>query len=144
MAQGADMLSRFGHFVPLGEGGKLPPPRTQERYSDAQLYALALYIYSLKPPPNPNTFDSRAAAGEKVFKRERCVICHPPPLFTNNKLTPALKILGQVLNHAAPPGPSRPALADQSPDVPVQIDQFPIHCAERRVLGCPNSVFDLA
>ena len=90
MNQGADMLSRFGHFVPWGDGTKLPPPTTQERYSDAQLYALARYIYSLKPPPNPNTFDSRAAAGEKVFKKEGCGTCHTPPLFTNNKLTPAL------------------------------------------------------
>jgi hypothetical protein len=90
MKQGADMLASFGHFVPLAAGGKLPSPRTQERYSDAQLYALALYLYSLKPPRNPNAFDSRAAAGGKVFTREGCRVCHTPPLFTNNKLTPAL------------------------------------------------------
>ena len=58
-----------------------------ERYSDEQLYALAQYIYSLKPPPNPNKFDALAAGGQKVFEREGCAGCHRPPLYTNNKLT---------------------------------------------------------
>jgi CxxC motif-containing protein (DUF1111 family) len=62
-------------------------PSTQSRYSDEQLYALALYIYSLKPPPNPNKFDHQAARGQKVFEREGCAICHAPPLYTNNMLT---------------------------------------------------------
>jgi hypothetical protein len=56
------------------------------RYSDEQLYALALYVYSLQPPPNPNKFDAAAAHGQKVFDREGCVMCHTPPLYTNNKL----------------------------------------------------------
>ena len=30
-----------------------------------------------------------AARGEKVFQREGCGGCHTPPLYTNNKLTPA-------------------------------------------------------
>src|SRR6185295_12792267 len=30
---------------------------------------------------------ARAAAGQKVFERERCARCHTPPLYTNNKLT---------------------------------------------------------
>jgi len=51
------------------------------------LYALALYIYSLQPPPNPNPFDERAAAGQKIFSREGCTRCHTPPLYTSNKLT---------------------------------------------------------
>lgn len=84
--QGADLLSLYGHFRPNGE---LPEPATQSRYSDEQLYALALYVYSLKPPPNPNRFDAMAARGEKVFEREGCGSCHTPPLYTNNKLTPA-------------------------------------------------------
>lgn len=25
---------------------------------------------------------------QKIFKRENCVMCHTPPLYTNNKLTP--------------------------------------------------------
>lgn len=58
------------------------------RYSDEQLYALALYLYSLRPPPNPNRFDAAAARGKKVFEREGCAGCHAPPLYTNNKLIP--------------------------------------------------------
>jgi hypothetical protein len=69
--QGADMLGLYGQFRPQGS---LPEPSTQSRYSDAQLYALALYIYSLKPPPNPNRFDALAAEGRKVFFREGCDI----------------------------------------------------------------------
>ena len=57
------------------------------RFSDDLLYALALYIYSLEPPRNPNTRDLTAARGEQVFTREGCVNCHTPPLYTNNKLT---------------------------------------------------------
>src|SRR5262249_39827847 len=59
------------------------------RYSDEQLYALALYVYSLKPPANPNKFDSLAERGQKLFESEGCVMCHTPPLYTSNKLTPA-------------------------------------------------------
>jgi len=59
------------------------------RYSDAQLYALSLYLYSLQPPPNPNRLDTLAARGKGVFKRERCATCHTPPLYTNDKLMPA-------------------------------------------------------
>src|SRR5690606_3056398 len=58
------------------------------RYSDAQLYALAKYLYSLEPPKNPNSFDDRARRGKAVFEREGCGGCHTPPLYTNNKLAP--------------------------------------------------------
>jgi hypothetical protein len=57
------------------------------RCSDELLYALALYIYSLAPPPNPNRIDATTARGEKIFAREACANCHTPPLYTNNKLT---------------------------------------------------------
>ena len=84
-----DFLSRFGDFIPRGENFReLPDPATQLRYSDEQLYALARYIYSLKPPPNPNQFHSTAARGQTVFRREGCAGCHTPPLYTNNKLLP--------------------------------------------------------
>ena len=83
--QGADNLSSYGDFRPKGE---LPEPSTLGRYSDEQLYALALYIYSLEPRPNPNKFDVLAAQGKIVFEREGCGSCHTPPLYTNNKLTP--------------------------------------------------------
>ena len=83
--QGADALSLYGDFRPRG---KLREPSKESRYSDEQLYALALYIYSLNPPANPNKFDSIAARGQEIFDREGCAVCHTPPLYTNNKLTP--------------------------------------------------------
>ena len=94
--QGADDLAGFDGFVPdgppdfkaLAAPDKLDPLRTQaDRYSDEQLYALSLYVYSLELPPNPNKFDAMAAQGRRIFDRERCAMCHPPPLYTNNKLT---------------------------------------------------------
>jgi hypothetical protein len=87
--QGADDLANFNGFIPADFEGfkKLPDPATQTRYSDEQLYALGLYIYSLQPPANPNKFDAAAAHGQKVFERESCAMCHTPPLYTNNKLT---------------------------------------------------------
>jgi len=57
------------------------------RWPDEVLYALAQYIYSLQPPPNPNRRDELADLGEKVFVRSGCGGCHTPPLYTNNKLT---------------------------------------------------------
>lgn len=93
--QGGDFLASFDGFIPadIPEFKKLPDPKdpvkVQGRYSDEQLYALALYVYSLKPPANPNKFDTMAARGQKLFQREGCVTCHTPPLYTNNKLTPA-------------------------------------------------------
>jgi cytochrome c peroxidase len=49
-------------------------------------YAVALYLYSLQPPPNPNQFNQAAAVGQKLFN-SNCAVCHTPPLYTNNKLT---------------------------------------------------------
>lgn len=87
--QGADNLASYGGFIPAARDRRtLPDPSTQKRYSDEQLYALALYIYSLTPPPNPNKFDTLAKRGQKIFEREGCAGCHTPPLYTNNKLTP--------------------------------------------------------
>ena len=82
----------FGTFAFYADRPDVPPsmmpqPSALERYSDEQLYALALYVYSLQPPPNPNRFDAVAARGQIVFKREGCEGCHTPPLYTNNKLT---------------------------------------------------------
>jgi len=84
---GAEDLAHYNGFRPEGE---LPDPSTLERFSDEQLYALALYIYSLKPPENPNKFDSLAARGQQVFEAEGCGTCHAPPLYTSNVLTPAI------------------------------------------------------
>jgi len=93
--QGADDYASYDGFVPAAADFKtLPPPdklnpdvAQPDRYSDEQLYALALYIYSLQPPANPNKLDAVAAHGQKIFERESCAMCHTPPLYTNNKLT---------------------------------------------------------
>ena len=97
MNQDTDLLSRYGNFVPreavpflLGKAPADPAKLTQGRYADEQLYALALFLYSLVPPANPNQADAVTAAGEKVFEREGCAGCHTPPLYTNNALTPAI------------------------------------------------------
>jgi hypothetical protein len=84
-------LGRYGSFVPGGIDFKtLPDPAARSRYSDEQLYALALFIYSLEPPPNPNRLDPLSTRGRQVFAREGCIRCHTPPLYTNNKLTLAV------------------------------------------------------
>jgi hypothetical protein len=95
--RGPGDLMRFSDFNQRGtiyagfgvhQPQKIPKPEEQERYSDERLYALALYLYSLKPPPNPHRKDALAMQGEAVFQREGCAKCHLPPLYTNNKLTP--------------------------------------------------------
>ena len=73
----------FGPHAMLSAATK----RGQKRFSDEALYALALYIYSLQPPDNPNPSDEKAQAGQKIFAREGCANCHTPPLYTSNKLT---------------------------------------------------------
>jgi hypothetical protein len=90
--QGGNDIASYNGLIPADppKYHTLPSPdKVGGRYSDEQLYALALYIYSLQPPPNPNRFDTSAALGQKVFEREGCTGCHTPPFYTNNQLTPA-------------------------------------------------------
>ncbi len=98
--QFVDHLNRYGDFIPsLGSHpGPLPPPDSVRsvvngpftRFTDAQAYALARYLYSLEPLPSPYDFDDETMAlGEKVFIQEGCISCHTPPDYTNNMLTPA-------------------------------------------------------
>jgi hypothetical protein len=90
MNQGADGLASYGGFVPAGERfEQLPGPETSLRYSDEQLFALVQYLYSLRPPKNPNRVDAASRRGRQIFQREQCGKCHTPPLYTNNRLTPA-------------------------------------------------------
>ena len=85
LVQGANSFDHFGDFALISQR---PDPTRLERYSDAQLYALSQFLYSLKPPANPNKFDARAELGQGIFAREGCDGCHTPPLYTSNKLTP--------------------------------------------------------
>jgi hypothetical protein len=97
--QGADFLATSGDWVPMTElmgGHPLPknpqhaPPGTIDRYSDEQLYALARFVYALKPPANPHPFDARAERGKQIFAAEGCAKCHDPAQgYTNNKLIAA-------------------------------------------------------
>ncbi len=84
---GLDVMAHYGDFQPTPTQAFFGMEGT--RSSDEQLYALGLYIYSLQPPPNPNPFDERARRGQRIFQQQGCVGCHTPPLYTNNKLTPA-------------------------------------------------------
>jgi len=75
--------SDFGpHRMLTDEQRKIP-----YHLPDEALYAMALYIESLQPPPNPNAGVPQAAAGQKIFQREGCAGCHTPPFYTNGKLT---------------------------------------------------------
>lgn len=82
LAQDVFSADRYGSVTNVNSA----PPGA--RYSDNQLYALALYLYSLRPPPNPNHFDASAARGRLLFEKLECARCHTPPLYTNNKLVP--------------------------------------------------------
>jgi hypothetical protein len=86
---GLDTSAFFADFQPTSKptvfGGE-----EATRYSDEQLYAMALYVYSLEPPVNPNPQNELTQRGQKVFHQQGCGACHTPPEYTNNKLTPAL------------------------------------------------------
>ena len=96
--RGIGDIMRYAALVSFAESSDFGPHqfvtaeqrRVLGRFPDEGLYALALYIQSLRPLPNPNRFDSTAAAGKKIFEREGCPRCHTPGLYTNNKLTLAL------------------------------------------------------
>jgi hypothetical protein len=98
--QGMDMLTAYNGYIPGGKNENTQLPASAEwshpfgyvgkRYSDAQLYALTQYIYSLQPPQNPEKYSRKLIArGKLIFNQAGCVTCHTPPLYTNNKLTPA-------------------------------------------------------
>lgn len=96
--QAVDLYSRHGAFVPVADDFRTLPdpyadspfPFANGRYSDEELYALAQFIYSLRPPANPNTPTAQATRGQEIFTREGCATCHTPPLYTNNRLTPVI------------------------------------------------------
>lgn len=98
--QGMDMLIAYNDYIPMDENRTSQLPELKDwqhafgydakRYTDAQLYALTQYIYSLVPPVNPHEFpEALLTRGQQVFNEQGCVTCHTPPLYTNNMLTPA-------------------------------------------------------
>jgi hypothetical protein len=76
-------LADFGSYHMLAEEQR----RIRSRFSNDLLFALAQYLYTLEPSPNPNAGDARASAGQKIFEREGCPQCHTPPFYSSNKLT---------------------------------------------------------
>ena len=86
IVQGANAFDRFGDFLLVDP---VPDPTKMDRYGDEQLYALGKYLYSLKPPPNPNHASPASERGRRIFSREECGACHTAPLYTSNTLTPA-------------------------------------------------------
>jgi hypothetical protein len=86
--QNMDRLNDFKGFTAFDKPAD-PKKSNLSRFSDEQLFALAKYIYSLKPPPNPEKFSPKLLQkGKIIFIEQGCVTCHTPPLYTNNKLTP--------------------------------------------------------
>jgi hypothetical protein len=88
IADVSDALTHYGDgpnatlkLENMGLGGGI------RRTPDALLYALAKYLYSLKPPQNPNPVDEHARRGKQIFQSSGCTRCHTPPLYTNNRLT---------------------------------------------------------
>jgi len=96
--QGLDRATIYNGSLASGMKDREPPEQFfEQRYSDAQLYALAKYVYSLKPPTNPHlpkttTQQQLVARGREVFmdSNNRCATCHDPQQgYTNNKLVAA-------------------------------------------------------
>lgn len=93
--RGTADLMRYAALVTFADASEFGPHRLLNeqqrrmglRLPDEALYALALYVESLQPPPNPHRYDATAAAGEKVFTRSGCPACHAPPYYTTGKLT---------------------------------------------------------
>ncbi|MBS1875745.1 MAG: c-type cytochrome [Acidobacteria bacterium] len=83
-----ESLADLIRFAVLESGFDEGAPPPAERLSDAQAYALALFLYSLKAPKNPNRLDKFAKKGQAIFEREGCASCHPGPRYTTGKAIP--------------------------------------------------------
>lgn len=86
--QNLNLMSSYGDFIPDPRPAD-PAKYSWGKFSDAQLYALAKFLYSIKTPENPEKFPAKLLQkGKTIFAEQGCVTCHTPPLYTNNKLTP--------------------------------------------------------
>ena len=66
--QGADDIGDYSGFIPVASDFRTPvDPSTQSRYSDEQLYALALYLYSPRAAAESEQASALTERGEKVF-----------------------------------------------------------------------------
>jgi hypothetical protein len=74
---GLDLTAHFGDFQPARSATPFGVDGT--RFSDEQLYALALYLYSLEPPPNPNRLGDRARRGQQIFENRAAADVTPRP-----------------------------------------------------------------
>ena len=89
--QNMNMSMSYDSFIPDSDSipSNAADYRKTGRFTDVQLYALAKFLYSLKPPVNPEKFPAKLLEkGKTIFIEQGCVSCHTPPLYTNNKLTP--------------------------------------------------------
>ncbi|MES2645341.1 MAG: hypothetical protein V4717_00595 [Bacteroidota bacterium] len=86
--QESDFLVGFNDFYAVKPGAD-PAKGKVSRFTDLQLLTLAKFIYTLRPPENPNkASEALAQQGKKIFAEEGCDICHSPPHYSSNKLIP--------------------------------------------------------
>lgn len=91
--RGPEDVARYCTLVEFTDIGAFGPHHMVDpqnvlhvRPPDEAMYAMALYIYSLKPPQSPYPFNEKARRGMIIFESEGCFECHTPPAYTNNKL----------------------------------------------------------
>ena len=68
-------------FMGRGIDGRTRPPRVL-------MWALAMYLRSLPPPPPVAEPSESSRRGEQVFIREGCDTCHAPPMYTSDVRVP--------------------------------------------------------
>ncbi len=87
----ADVSDALTEYAPGPEGvmnlANMGLGKGVRRTPDALLFALAQFLYSLQPPPNPNIATDQTRRGSRIFAAENCARCHTPPFYTNNRLT---------------------------------------------------------
>lgn len=92
--RGPEDIARYGILVEFADNGvfvahRMTPELNQRlrvRPPDEAMYALGLYVYSLRPPKSPFPFNGLARRGQMIFEAEGCAECHTPPIYTNNQL----------------------------------------------------------